>query len=196
MTRGWRRFQLNRVKLPSYHGDGAYRQGKTDFPMDMLLKVANPKLLKKARAVALFYERFALDNTQQSEMLGSFRLAGLSPMRSVCNWLAKQDSRLPGVRDDGPGWRETWIVNEFTCDVGRFVVGKDTQTPTCEDCRPGYYSASVDPSTACDACNPGFFAPAKAAQCRSCEWPAHRARLCLLGSGPACANSPRSHRGE
>ena len=134
-------YSLNRIQLPAYTPK-LFDQGLSDYPTDVLEKVASKQLAEFAPAVAELLSRFAIGNAAQESMLAMIGEGevGLSTMHAVCSW----------IRKESVVW-QAWLPSEKgSCDIGNYVVNETS----CAPCSPG--STSVGgPTTTCKRCPAG-----------------------------------------
>ena len=83
---------LNRISLPPYNPN-SFKLGETDYPIDVLEKVASKKLVQLAPKVHQLLTRFTLSNLVQQEMTAAVAYQGLSAMESSCTWLQNAMNR-------------------------------------------------------------------------------------------------------
>ena len=146
-------YPLNRITLPTYKNKAMFSQNMTDFPPDILEKVASRHLAKLAPKVFQMYSRFSLENNDQVEMLDNTEKLG-STMLAACAWLQN-----PGHTS---AWQNGWLpAEEFTCPAGRYLsdaVGGEH----CYPCPQGSHGTGGR-STTCSSCAPGVCAAPEAA---------------------------------
>jgi len=135
------RYSLNRIQLPTY-GPQLFEQSLSDYPTDVVEKVASKQLAEIARKVADLYSRFQIGNVAQDTMLAMIDTQGLSVMEAACTWMRKAWSEA--------AWKG-WIPPEqHLCDIGNYAVNETSCTP----CPPG--SASMGGiASACVQCLAG-----------------------------------------
>ena len=138
-------YSLNRIQLPAY-ARKLFDQGLSDYPTDVLEKVASKKLAEFAPAVAELLSRFTIGNDAQESMLvmiGEGEV-GLSTMHAVCSWMRKQSDV----------WQAWLPAEKGSCDIGNYAINEKS----CAPCPPG--STSVGgPATACIQCPAGARPP-------------------------------------
>lgn len=133
------RFALNRVQFPAYTTDEHFAQGGSDFPNDVLLKLASNNLRAISPVVHTLLLRFTITNAEQSEIMSSVADDGLEPFSASCEWLKGHRTR----------WQD-WIP----CEPGQFVA----EDGRCKLCAAGTVSQQGT-AKACTACLPGLFSP-------------------------------------
>jgi hypothetical protein len=135
------RYKLNRIHLPEYV-PSLFEQSLSDYPTDVVEKVASRQLVEVAEKVADLYSRFQISNVAQDTMLGMIDAEGLSVMEATCTWMQKEENE---------GTWKAWIPPEkHSCDVGNYAMNETSCTP----CPPG--SGSVGgAATACRQCAAG-----------------------------------------
>ena len=139
------RYSLNRIQLPAY-SPVLFAQGLSDYPTDVLEKVASKQLAFLTPMVAELYSRFQIGNSAQESMLASIDGEGSSVMEAVCAWMRKEENSAV--------WKAWLPVEKHTCDVGHYAAD-DT---SCAPCSPG--SASIGGAApACIQCLPGAKPP-------------------------------------
>jgi hypothetical protein len=132
-------YSLNRIQLPAYT-PALFEPGLSDYPTDVLEKVASKQLAVFAPRVADLYAHFQIDNFAQERMLAAIDSGGLSAMEAACTWM-RQDANAALWH----GWFPT-----FACEVGLYAVDK----ANCVPCPAG--SSSVGGAvTACVQCSAG-----------------------------------------
>jgi hypothetical protein len=135
------RYSLNRIQLPEY-SPLLFEKSLSDYPTDVVEKVASRQLAEVAKKVADLYSRFQISNVAQDVMLAMIDTQGLSVMEAACTWMQKEENE--------GAWR-AWIPPEqHSCDVGNYAVNETS----CAPCPPG--SGSVGgAATACRQCTAG-----------------------------------------
>ena len=144
------RFSLNRIQLPAYTPQ-RFQQARSDYPTDVLEKVASLTLSKHAPRVAEVYSRFQVDNLAQETMLAAID-SGVSTMLAACAWLRAEENAAI--------W-QAWVPDEILiCAPGYYVAN----TTSCESCPAG--SASIGGAvTACVQCSAGDRQPTLSSAC-------------------------------
>ena len=135
-------YSLNRIQLPAY-APKLFDQGLSDYPTDVLEKVASKKLAEFAPAVAEVLARFAIGNDAQESMqamIGEGEV-GLSTMHAVCSW----------IRKERVVWQAWLPAEKVSCDIGNYVVNQTS----CAPCPPGSTSVGGPTTTACMRCPAG-----------------------------------------
>jgi hypothetical protein len=138
-------YSLNRIQLPAY-APKLFDHGLSDYPTDVLEKVASKQLAVFAPAVAELLSRFAIGNDAQESMLAMIGEGevGLSTMHAVCSW----------IRKESVVW-QAWLPSEKgSCDIGNYVVNQTS----CAPCSPGFTSVG-GPTTTCKRCPAGARPP-------------------------------------
>ena len=135
------KYSLNRIQLPEYR-PLLFEQSLSDYPTDVVEKVASRQLAEVAQKVADLYYRFQISNDAQDIMLAMIDTEGSSVMEAACTWMQKEEN-------EGT-WR-AWIpLEQHSCDVGNYAVNETS----CAPCPPG--SGSVGgAATACRQCTAG-----------------------------------------
>jgi hypothetical protein len=137
------RYSLSRIHLPAY-SPALFAQGRSDYPTDVLEKVASRQLAKLVPAVAELYSHFRIDNSAQESILVKIDAEGLSVMQAACVWIRHEENVAV--------WAE-WLP-AASCDAGNYVVS----ATSCAPCPPG--SANIDgKATACVQCSAGARPP-------------------------------------
>jgi hypothetical protein len=135
---------LNRIHLPAYTA-AHFELGLSDYPTDVLEKVASKQLAVFAPDVADLYLAFAIDNSAQESMLARIDSGRVSAMEAACTWM-RQDA-------NAALWH-AWLPT-FSCEVGLYASDNGT---SCVPCPPG--SSSVGGAvTACVHCSAGTTVP-------------------------------------
>ena len=83
--------KLGRISLPPYRLS-SFVLGETDYPIDLLEKVASKKLVQLAPKVHELLKRFTLNNEAQQGMAAGIAYKGLTAMESSCAWLRDGDN--------------------------------------------------------------------------------------------------------
>ena len=158
-------YRLSRIQLPEYSSHG-FHEGKTDYPPDVLDKVASKTLAKLAPQVYQLYSRFNVEATDQQEIMSTVATSNLTMMQAVCKWLESPINK---------GKLRSWIPEEqFTCKAGQYTSSDNHfHQKRCEPCRAGSYSSS-GVTTECTICSAGPVAPSLAhglhtGRCRSAQ---------------------------
>ncbi len=134
------RYGLSRIQLPAYTHQ-RFEEGRSDYPTDVLEKVASMTLSEHSPRVAELYSRFEIDNSAQESVLAAMD-SGLSTMEATCAWLREEKNVAV--------WAAWVPAEKFTCDAGHYVV----DATSCAPCPAG--SASVGgTATACVQCSAG-----------------------------------------
>jgi hypothetical protein len=135
------RYRLNRIQLPEYTPE-LFEQGLSDYPTDVVEKVASKQLAEFAPAVAEMYARFQIGNSAQESMLARMDAEELSAMQAVCAWMRQEENAAL--------W-QAWVPAEkHTCEAGHYAV----DATSCAPCMPG--SSSIGgTATACLECSAG-----------------------------------------
>jgi hypothetical protein len=174
-------YPLNRIALPTYKDKAMFSRNMTDFPPDILEKVASRDLEKFAPKVFQMYSRFSLENNDQIEMLDNTEKLG-STMLAACAWLRSPDHIT--------AWKYGWIpAEEFTCAPGKYMSDGVGGEPRCDPCPQGSFGTGGR-STACSSCAPGVCAALGAAAARGGRMalPMHSRNL-----AHQCGRSGRGH---
>jgi len=133
------RYALNRIQLPQY-SPARYKQALSDYPTDVLEKIAAKTLSELVPAVAELYSQFVIDNAVQESVLGGTDTEGLSVMHAACGWMRKEENVAV--------WT-AWLP-AAACDAGQYV----SNASGCGTCPPG--TASVGgAATTCVQCSAG-----------------------------------------
>jgi hypothetical protein len=134
------RYSLNRIQLPAY-SPKRFEHGLSDYPTDVLEKVASKRLGEFAAAVAELYSQFQMSNLAQENILDAVD-SGQSTMQAACSWLRETENMAV--------W-EAWVpVEKFACDPGHYAL----DAASCAACPPG--STSIGGMvTACVPCLAG-----------------------------------------
>ncbi len=134
------RYSLNRIQLPAYTPE-LFELGLSDYPMDVLEKVAAKILSEYAPDVAKMYSLFRIDNPTQESMLAAID-SGLSAMQATCAWMQEEENAAV---------LEAWIpVAQLACDPGNYAVDESS----CAPCPAGSASVGGVVST-CTSCSAG-----------------------------------------
>jgi hypothetical protein len=139
-----KQFNLSRVSLPEYNKAG-FLAGLSDYPMDVITKVASWNLNKIAAKVLSLYSRFILDNDAQMEMLADLDNQKSNVRQIACGWMLRNNAT----------WT-SWIPeDEFVCPPGEVIVEElGGREKNCTGCPKGTRSPGGT-TTACIACAPG-----------------------------------------
>jgi hypothetical protein len=134
------RYSLNRIQLPAY-SPALFDLGLSDYPTDVLEKVAAKTLSEHAPDVAKMYSLFRIDNCAQESMLAAID-SGLSAMQATCAWMQKEENAAV--------W-SAWVpVARLACDPGNYAVDESS----CAPCPAGSASVGGAVST-CTSCSAG-----------------------------------------
>jgi ABC-type proline/glycine betaine transport system substrate-binding protein len=134
------RYSLNRIQLPAYT-PALFELGLSDYPMDVLEKVAAKILSEHAPDVAKMYSLFRIDNPAQESMLAAID-SGLSAMQATCAWIRKEENAAV--------WTAWMPVAKLACDPGNYAVDESS----CAPCPAGSASVGGAVST-CTSCSAG-----------------------------------------
>ena len=134
------RHSLNRIQLPAYT-PALFELGLSDYPTDVLEKVAAKTLSEHASDVAKVYSLFRIGSPAQESMLAAID-SGLSAMQATCAWMQKEENAAV--------WGAWLPVAKLACDPGNYAV----DASSCVPCPAG--SASVGGAvSACTSCSAG-----------------------------------------
>jgi ABC-type proline/glycine betaine transport system substrate-binding protein len=134
------RYSLNRIQLPAYTPE-LFELGLSDYPTDVLEKVASKTLSEHSPDVAKLYSLFRIDNPTQESMLATID-SGLSAMQATCAWMRKEENALV--------WGAWLPVAQLACDPGSYAVDESS----CVPCPAGSASVGGAVST-CTSCSAG-----------------------------------------
>jgi ABC-type proline/glycine betaine transport system substrate-binding protein len=134
------RYSLNRIQLPAYT-PALFKLGLSDYPTDVLEKVAAKTLSEHAPDVAKMYSLFRIDNAAQESMLDAID-SGLSVMQATCAWMQKEENAAV--------WGAWLPVAKLACDPGNYAVDESS----CAPCPAGSASVGGAVST-CTSCSAG-----------------------------------------
>ena len=95
-------FDLNRIQLPAYTNMAVFEQCRSDYPTDVLEKVATKKLAEISPDVESLYARFTIETSAQEDLMLSIDLGSHTVMQAVCGWLTTEEN--------GAVWRP-WLPN-------------------------------------------------------------------------------------
>jgi hypothetical protein len=138
------RYRLTRIELPAYN-PALFGRGASDFPIDVVEKVAWKQLAYLVPAVAEFYSRFRIDNSAQESMLAKIDAEGVSVMEAACAWIRQEENAAAlGT------WLSVPVAGAEGCVAGNYALN----ATSCEPCLPG--SASIGGVAAkCVQCSAG-----------------------------------------
>jgi hypothetical protein len=85
-------FDLNRIQLPPYTTPASFEQGRSDYPTDVLEKVASKKLAEIAPDVATLYARFTIETATQEQLMLGIDQGSQTVMQAVCGWLKGEEN--------------------------------------------------------------------------------------------------------
>ena len=85
-------YNFTRMQLPRYTEEG-FDQGKTDYPQDVLEKVAAKTLEERAPRVHRLLSQFKLRNEDQEEMMARLEKGVVSLFETACIWLRNNTAR-------------------------------------------------------------------------------------------------------
>ena len=134
------RYSLNRIQLPAYT-PALFKLGLSDYPTDVLEKVAAKNLSEHAPDVATLYSLFRIDNSAQESMLAAID-SGLSAMQATCAWMRKEENAAV--------WTAWFPVATLACGPGNYAVDESS----CAPCPAGSASVGGAIST-CTSCTAG-----------------------------------------
>jgi hypothetical protein len=120
---------------------GLFELGLSDYPTDVLEKVAAKTLSEHAPDVAKVYSLFWIDNSAQESMLAAID-SGLSAMQAACAWMQKEENAAL--------WGAWLPVAKLACDPGNYAVDESS----CAPCPAGSASVGGAVST-CTSCSAG-----------------------------------------
>jgi hypothetical protein len=142
-------FKLHRVDLPAFRPE-LFAAARSDYPTDVLEKVAARRLGQIAPLVQQLYSRFRLDNGAQESMMGAVDDGGLSVKQVTCNWLTAPENALT--------WR-AWLPSEQPqCAAGQHLNESESSgLSSCSTCPAGFVSEGGT-VTACTMCERGALA--------------------------------------
>jgi hypothetical protein len=134
------RYSLNRIQLPAYT-PALFELGLSDYPTDVLEKVAAKTLSEHVPEVAKMYSLFRIDNPTQESMLAVVD-SGLSAMQATCAWMQKEENAAV--------WSVWLPTAKLACDPGNYAVDESS----CASCPAGSASVGGAVST-CTSCFAG-----------------------------------------
>ncbi len=134
------RYTLNRIQLPAYT-PALFKLGLSDYPTDVLEKVAAKTLSEHAPDVAKVYSLFRIDTLAQESMLAAID-SGLSAMQATCTWMHKEENAAV--------WGAWLPVAKLACAPGNYAVDESS----CAPCPAGSASVGGAAST-CTSCTAG-----------------------------------------
>ncbi len=138
-------YDLSRIALPTY-SPTLFAEGRTDFPAEMLHKVASASLAKLAPAVSEMYLRFTISTFDQETIMAKMTTDSLSAMQAACAWIRDEQNMLTISR-----WRP---VQATKCRAGYFIRSGDTTK--CEPCPAGQISSGGS-VLGCNECAAGTY---------------------------------------
>jgi hypothetical protein len=103
-------FSLSRIQLPPY-SPALFAQGRSDFPTDVLEKLAAKNLPDISSQVSSLYRRFAVETATQEQLLSAIDFRGQPVMEAVCGWLTAEENV--------PIWRAWVLSNDLSCQRTR-----------------------------------------------------------------------------
>jgi hypothetical protein len=162
------RFHLNRIQLPAYV-PALFQRGLSDFPFDVVEKIAAKTFSELFPEVAELYSRFQIDNSAQESMLAAID-SGLSALQATCAWMQNEEnSAIWGA------WLP--IAAKLACDAGTYAVNEST----CLPCPSG--SGSIGGAvSACTLCSAGMASSAESPPTARREHCLERLLACRLGA--------------
>ena len=134
------RYSLNRIQLPVYT-PALFELGLSDYPTDVLEKVAAKTLSEHAPDVAKVYSLFRIEHRAQESMLAAID-SGLSAMQATCVWMQKEENAAV--------WTAWMPVATLACDPGNYAVDESS----CAPCPAGSATVGGAAST-CTSCSAG-----------------------------------------
>jgi hypothetical protein len=90
------RYSLNRIQLPAYT-PALFDRARSDYPTDVLEKLASKQLTQLVPDVADAYAHFQIDNWAQESMLAAVDSDGMSVMQATCAWM-RTDGNVATLR--------------------------------------------------------------------------------------------------
>ena len=149
------KYQLSRVALPQYSAQ-RYKNGLSDFPADVVLKVEAANFPAYAPRPHLVFTRFTLDNAAFASMMAR-TLDGATYPQAACAWLKDPESQ-----DAWSDWIPPLLLE---CAAGERLWSEgDGAAPLCELC-PAGYSSRGGRATKCQPCSPGIGENSLACRC-------------------------------
>ena len=106
-------FVLSRIQLPPY-SRALYEQGRSDFPMDVLEKLAAKNLSEISREVSTVYNRFTLETATQESLQLAIDFGGETVVQAVCGWLSTEENVAV--------WRSWLLDDRVSCLLTRPTV--------------------------------------------------------------------------
>jgi ABC-type proline/glycine betaine transport system substrate-binding protein len=85
-------FSLSRIQLPPYSTRARYEEGRSDFPTDVLEKLAAKSLAEISPDLAALYARFTMETATQERLLSAIDAGRQTVMEAVCGWLTVKDN--------------------------------------------------------------------------------------------------------
>ncbi len=80
-------FKLSRIQLRPFRSDAEFREGKTDYPIDVVEKLVSKSLAAIAPRVSQLVSRYSITNADQEEIMAAVDRGGLSAHEASCAWL-------------------------------------------------------------------------------------------------------------
>ena len=80
-------FKANCIALPPYEGLRLQTEGKTDYSVDVLEKIASSTLAHIAPPIKSLYEQFVISHDVQASIMLSVDSEGKSVLQSACDWM-------------------------------------------------------------------------------------------------------------
>jgi hypothetical protein len=168
-------FKLSRIQLWPFQSDAEFRDGKTDYPIDIVEKVVSKSLAQIAPEVSKLVARYMISNPNQEEIMAAVDRDNFTAHGASCAWLlnaknaAKMRSWLPP-----PEVRRSLLSHPYCGSCARVAVGGrlgmvGLLPEQAFGCASGQYLAAADDDR-CSVCPPGSSSVGgRASMCTQCR---------------------------
>jgi hypothetical protein len=102
-------FNLSRINLPPYTTQAVFEEGRSDFPTNVLEKLAAKQLAEISPGLQTLYAHFTIDTATQERLMSAIEVGGQTAMQAVCGWLTTEQNA--GV------WRR-WLPSNESNELG------------------------------------------------------------------------------
>jgi hypothetical protein len=85
-------FSLSRIQLPPYSTRALFEEGRSDFPTDVLEKLAAKNLAEISPDLESLYARFTIETATQERLLVAIDAGRQTVMEAVCGWLTMKEN--------------------------------------------------------------------------------------------------------
>ncbi len=85
-------FSLSRIQLPPYSTRARFEEGRSDFPTDVLEKLAAKNLAEISPNVASLFAQITMETATQERLLFAIDAGRQTVMEAVCGWLTVEEN--------------------------------------------------------------------------------------------------------